>query len=106
MSTVLHYLATDATPMAADGILDWIGAKNAQAISMLRAVGVTLGILFVIWQALASRGAMARIITAGLAAGVFIWVVWNVTDLRDRIDDEVNSQQTHAHLVGPTDVEL
>ena len=95
MSTVLslaQHWATAPTPIAADGILDWIDAKNTQAISMLRAVAVTLGILFVIWQALASRGAMARVIVAGLAAGVFVWVVFNVTALRDRVDDEVNSQ--------------
>ena len=49
------------------------------------------GIGFVIFQALASRGAFARIIISGLAAGVFIWIVWNVTDLRDRVDREVRT---------------
>ena len=51
-----------AIPMAAgDGILDWVTSKNTQTQTVLRGVAVTLGIIFVIIQAVASRGAMARI---------------------------------------------
>ena len=88
--TVTAHLSA-AVPAAGDGILNWIGDKNAETLTMLRAVAVTLAIVFVIWQALASRGAMARVIMAGLAAGVFVWIVFNVTDLRDRVDQEVNA---------------
>lgn len=81
-----------------DGILDWLTAKNSQSQTLLRALAVTLGILFVIMQAVASRGAMARIIISLAAAGVFIWGVWSVTDIRDRLDNEINSM---APVVAP-----
>jgi len=94
-------------PMAGsgDGILDWLTAKNGQTQGVLRGVAVTLGILFVIWQAVASRGAMARVIIAIVASGVFIWGVWNVTSIKDRVDNEVKASgpavtQLH-HPVGP-----
>ena len=28
---------------------------------------------------------------SGIAAGIFVWIVFNVTDLRDRVDSEVNA---------------
>mgnify|MGYP001222987150 CR=1 FL=1 len=80
--------------LAADGILDWMTAKNSQTQSLLKAMAVTVGVLFVIWQAIASRGAMARIIIAIIAAGVFVWGVFNVTTIKDRVGNEVNSAPT------------
>ena len=83
-------------PMAADGegILDWLTAKNTQTQSVLRGVAVTLGIIFVIIQAVASRGAMARIIVSLIAAGIFIWGVWSVTDIKDRVQNEFGTGST------------
>lgn len=88
-------------PMAGsgDGILDWLTAKNGQTQTVLRGIAVTLGVLFVIWQGVSSRGAMARVIIAIVAAGIFIWGVWNVTAIKDRVDKEVNAS-------GPTVVQL
>ena len=74
---------------AGDGILDWVSSKNTQTQTVLRGVAVTLGIIFVIIQAVASRGAMARIIISLIAAGIFIWGVWSVTDIKDRVGNEM-----------------
>lgn len=74
-----------------DGLIDWGNTKVGEVTGLLRGVAGVAGVLFVLWQGIASRGAMARIIVSGLAAGVFLWIVWNVTDLRDRVDNEVNA---------------
>ena len=87
----MHLLNNLPDLLAADGILDWLTSKNSQTLSLLRAMAVTVGVIFVMWQAIASRGAMARIIIAIMAAGVFVWGVFNVTSIRDRVDNEVNS---------------
>lgn len=71
-----------------EGVLDWITKKNVQTQSVLMAVAITIGIIFVIWQALLSRGAMARIIIAALAAGIFVWAVWNITSLKNMVGGE------------------
>ncbi|KAB7740926.1 hypothetical protein GA707_18690 [Nostocoides sp. F2B08] len=94
-----------ALPMAAgDGILDWVTAKNTQTQTVLRGVAVTLGIIFVIMQAVASRGAMARIIVSLIAAGIFIWGVWSVTDIKDRVGNEMalGSIVVQVELGAPT----
>jgi hypothetical protein len=83
-----------AAAAGGDGILDWGNGKITEAGGLLRGLSVVVGIGFVIWQAIASRGAMARIVMSGLAAAVFIWIVFNVTALRDRVDNEVNSSPT------------
>ena len=79
------------TVLAADGILDTISAKATEAQAVLRVIASVASIGFVIYQAISSRGAMARILVSGLAAGVFVWIVFNVTELSDRVDNEVNA---------------
>jgi len=78
------------------GILDWINAKSSELQTVGRGLAVTFGIVFVIYQAIVSRGAMARVIIAGIAAGIFIWIVWNVTALKDRVGQEVNATRAPA----------
>lgn len=73
------------------GIIDWLTGKSTELQALGRGLSITFGILFIVWQAIVSRGAMARVIIAALAAGVFVWAVWNVTSLKDRVDNEVNS---------------
>lgn len=91
---------TVAIPMATgDGILDWAASKNTQTQTVLRGVAVTLGIIFVILQAVASRGAMARIIISLLAAGIFIWGVWSVTDIKDRVGNEMSPTPAALHVM-------
>lgn len=80
-----------ATVLAADGILDTISEKATEAQGVLRVIASVASIGFVIYQAISSRGAMARILVSGLAAGVFVWIVFNVTELSDRVDNEVNA---------------
>ena len=94
-----HLMA--APPASGEGILDWLTSKNSQTQTLLRAVAVTLAIIFVIVQAVASRGAMARIIISLVAAGIFVWGVWSVTDIKDRVDNEVNASGPAVVQVGP-----
>lgn len=91
--------AATLIPMDSTGILDLLSSKNSAVQTFLRGLAVTLGIIFVIYQAVVSRGALARIIISGLAAALFIWIVFNVTSLRTRVDNEVNAD-------GPPTVQL
>lgn len=86
---------------ADDGLLDWVTSKNTETQVVLRGVAITLGVIFVIIQAVVSRGAMARIIISLLAAGVFIWGVWNITDIKDRVDSEMSLQSPPAKIITP-----
>src|SRR5690625_850238 len=83
--------ASQQISAAGDGLLDWVDDKSEEAKNVARTVAVLLAIVFFIWNVLASRGALARMIMAGLAAGLFIWIVFNVTELRDRVGEEVNT---------------
>lgn len=101
MSVALSVAQEAATTndLLASGILDWTGEKVAELETLFRAVSVVAGIGFVIWRAIATRGAMAAVVIAGLAAGVFIFIVWNVTELQDRVDEEVNGAPAPAWLL-------
>jgi hypothetical protein len=93
MQLAHHLAATLPSPPAGNtgGILDWGNGKVTELGAFFRGFSVIGGIGFVIFQALASRGAFSRIIISGLAAAVFIWIVWNVTSLRDRVGKELQT---------------
>jgi hypothetical protein len=78
-------------PLDSTGVLDWITGKNKQAQTAVRALAITVAIIFVMYQAVASRLAMARVIVSGLVAGIFVWIVFNVTALQARVNNEVNN---------------
>ena len=87
-----HFAALPPPPSGSTGgILDWGNGKVSQLGTFFRGFSVIGGIGFVIFQALASRGAFSRILISGLAAGVFIWIVFNVTNLRDRVGKELQT---------------
>ncbi len=112
MSTLLNLTtAVSADPMVVaaggTGLLDWLTNKLTDLQGVFRLLSVVGGMGFVIWQGLASRGAMARIIISGIAAGIFIWIVWNVTALQDRVNNEVNAERapvTQSQVIAASSV--
>lgn len=96
-TTVTH--ASTVSNLAAGGLIDWGNQKTGQVGGLFRGLSAVIGIGFVIWQGVKAHGAIARIIMAGLAAGVFVWIVFNVTSLKDRVGTEVNS-------MAPTSVQV
>ncbi len=112
MSTLLNLTtAVSADPMVVaaggTGLLDWLTNKLTELQGVFRLLSVVGGMGFVIWQGISSRGAMARIIIAGIAAGIFIWIVWNVTALQDRVNNEVNAERapvTQSQVIAASSV--
>lgn len=105
--TALIALAQEASTLTAagvvplapgDGVLDMLTTLNTETQAVLRALAVTLAVVFVIWQAVVSRMAMARIIVATLAAGIFVWAVLNVTAVKDLVNNELNATGAVAQV--------
>lgn len=71
------------------GILDKATTLNSDIQTLVRAVAITLGIIFVIVAAVASRGGLARIFIAALAAGAFIYIVFNITQVKDMVGNDL-----------------
>lgn len=90
-STMLHELQPLLTPLAGDGILDMLEKSNVKVQSLVRAVAITIALIFTIYIAVQSRLSMAKIIVAGLAGGLLIWLVFNVTAVKDKIGNDLDS---------------
>ena len=102
MNTINEMLQAQASGvdiLAAGGLIDWVEEKSNSAQSALRVFASLGGIIFVIIQAFSSRGSMGRIIVSGIAAGVFVFIIFNVTSLGDRVKQEVNSAPPAAATV-------
>lgn len=80
-----------ASIVAADGIINWATTKNAQLMAFVRVFVITIAVIFVVVQMVASKMAIARVVVSGLTAALAVWMVWNVTDNADRVNQEVNS---------------
>lgn len=87
---------TAAAGGQAGGIFDWITTKNTQALTAIRAVAVTIAVIFVVWAGIRTKGSFVAILLAGITAGILLWIVVNVTDIQDRVGDEVNSATAPA----------
>lgn len=86
-----HLLTAAAAGGQAGGIFDWITTKNTQALTAIRAVAVTVAVLFIAWAAIRSKLSFVAILMAGITAGLMLWIVFNVTDIQTRVGNEVNS---------------
>ncbi|SDT68704.1 MULTISPECIES: hypothetical protein [Jiangella] len=81
-------LATSSITIQA-GLLDWTTDTASSLQTVLRVVAITVAILFVVYKAVNSKFAIGTIIVSALAAGVFIWIVYNVTALRDTVGEDL-----------------
>ena len=99
MST-MHVLAEQGPMMiqAADGVLDLASEKLDAFMVLARAAAVAVAVIFIIYRAIATKGAMAAILIAVACGAIFIYGVWNVTDLQDRVGNEINSAPAGSSL--------
>ena len=87
-------LATTAPDLAASttiqaGVLDWTENTAEELRTVLRVVAITVAVLFVVFKAVTSKFAVGTIVVSALAAGVFIWIVYNVTALKDTVGEDL-----------------
>ena len=98
----MDLLAPLLVPM--EGLLEWGTLKNGEVQALLRGISITIAIIFVIWQGIASKGSIARILISALAAGLLVWVVFNVQTLLGMVDDEISAGPVTVQVAphGPT----
>lgn len=87
-------LIAELAPMASSGIFDLLNEKLGDLRSLILVAAVVAGSGFVLWQAITSRGNLARIVVSGIGAAVLIYLVYNVTDLKDRVGNEIDNNTT------------
>lgn len=68
-----------------EGIFGWTCSTASSIQGVIRVVAITVAIIFVVYKAVSSKFAIGTIIVSALAAGIFIWIVFNVTALRDQV---------------------
>ncbi|KPH21528.1 hypothetical protein AN948_01165 [Rhodococcus sp. ADH] len=95
------------THILAEGILELVNNKGTEAqdtIRILTGAGACGGVAF---TAVKSRFSLAPILLAGLVAGLLVWLVWNVTAVKDKVGSELESMG-HSIVVDavetPTDL--
>lgn len=104
MSTIIAF-AQDSVPVLAavphvptqDGLIDLVTDRNRAAQLALRGLALTVAIVFVLYKAVASKLSFGTIIMSGITAGLLVWLVFNVTAIEDRVDNELSSGLTQDH---------
>lgn len=95
------HLLNEVAVVAANsgGVLDWVNQKNAETLTAVRGLSGTVAVIFVIWAWVKSRGSLIAIILAIITAAVGFFGVWNITDISDRVDTEVNGAPSRSVLM-------
>lgn len=78
-------------PMASEGVIDLLTNKLGDVQSLLIVAVTVVASVLILMQAIRTRGAIAAILISALVAGLLIYIVRNVTDLGDRVDNELSS---------------
>lgn len=101
-ATAATATAHTAVPLAGGGIIDTATNLNSSTQTLLRAGSITVAVLFVIMAAIKSRGAAAAVIISGAVAAVFCYIVFNVTDLQNKVTTDINGGLGPAISAPPT----
>ena len=90
-------------PAVRAGLLDWASQTAVDVRPVLQTVAITVAVLFVVYKAVQSKFSLGTIVVSALAAGVFIWAVFNVTTLRDTIGEDLPGGSSGAAEAGESD---
>ena len=82
--------------VAGAGLIDTATEKITNIGTLCKLGSSVAGMGFVIYQAISSRFALARVLIAGLTAGVLVWIVFHVTNLQNKVDNEVALPSSHT----------
>lgn len=73
---------------ADDGMISWVNGKLTEVQSLIRlAVGVGAA-AFVGIVTFGGGFKFVKLLSSGAVAALLVWIVWNVTEVKDRVDKE------------------
>lgn len=91
LMSVAVEVAPDVQVLADGGVFGWVESEAGQLQSTMQTLSVVVAVIFVVFRAVKTGFAIASIAIAALMAGVFVWIVYNVDILSNRVDEEINS---------------
>ncbi len=94
-------VASENTTIQA-GLLNWTDGMSERLRGVIQAVAITVAVVFVVYKAVQSKFAIGTIIVSALAAGVFVWIVHNVTSLQDSVGEDMPGSAPVVEYVDST----
>ena len=82
------------------GLLDFVQGKNADVLTTVRDVGLTIAVFFIVFKAIEAKFSMARVVIALMAAGIFLWGLNNVDTIKGWFKNEAEAS-TPVQVVHP-----
>ena len=73
------------------GVFETINNLNENAINTIRTVAVTAAVIGVLTAFFTSKFSLTKTIMAALVAALMLYGVFNVTDLRDQVGEDLDS---------------
>ncbi len=76
-------------------MLDTDYSINSSVQSSVLGLAITAALIVMLITAVVTRGSIPKILGAGLAAGIFLWIIFNVTQVRDLVGKDLDAE---AHM--------
>ncbi|WP_032365007.1 hypothetical protein [Rhodococcoides fascians] len=103
--TITSILADPSSTVVAEGIIEWANNKGAEVQGLIRTL-VGVGVAgFIAAIAFKSHFAIAKTLVAIVVGGALIWVMWNITAVKDSVGDELpgSASPQSSEVVGVPD---
>ena len=89
----LYNAAADVAPAvtlhAQGGVLGFIQTKAGEVETLIKVVGSVFAVGFVVYKAVKSAFAVGTIVITMLMAGAFVWGLYNVDLVQQKVNEEV-----------------
>lgn len=91
LMSVTADVALSGQVVADGGVFGWVESEAGQLQSTMQTLSIVVAVIFVVFRAVKTGFAIASIAISALMAAVFVWIVYNVDILSNRVDEEINS---------------
>ena len=88
-----------AATSISDGVIAWLTSFFGDLDTLIKAGATVFAAGVFVFKVIESRFATTTILVAGIMAGLFVWVVWNITIIKDGVDKDINGKTTASAMV-------
>lgn len=92
--SIAAQIADPSQAVVAQGVIDWVNNKSMEVSDTTKLVVGAVSLIGIGVVAVISRFAMAKIFGALFVAALLNWGVHNITDVSDKVGEEVNSMSS------------
>lgn len=92
---MIHETVQALTPMDTSGVFDLIDSLGAKTLATIRVVAGVICTAVFLWLSAKGSWQLPAILGSLMVTGLVFWGVYNITDIKDRVEHEINNSSSY-----------